>query len=127
MSKKPVLQTVFLWYEVVMAIGILFLTIPALVSAMNHGGLLSKPPAIIILSLLAVLYLISGVSGLRGRPTTKFLHLAGALATLIIALMMSSMGAPRCVAGPDLLSLGLSLYAVIVIYLFTFSFKEKSV
>lgn len=125
MVKGPMFKKVFLWCEVVMSAGILILTTPILVSAIKYGVLFNKPPAVIIVSLLAVLYLMSGIAGLCNRPTTKFLHLSGALATLIISLMMSSMSAPKCCPGSDLLVFSLSLYAAIVIYFFIFRFKER--
>jgi len=128
MKKKSILQVIFLWGEVAASAGLLIFTIPVIVSdVINHPGVLVKSPTISILSLLAFLFLAAGVTGLRDRPTTKFMHLAGSLTTLIIALMMASLPAsPCCTAKSGLLALGLSFYAVIVIYLFIFIFKPKA-
>jgi hypothetical protein len=126
MNNKSILQTVFLWCEIVVSARILLFTIPvAGVDLVKHSGVLAKSPMVLILSLLAILFIVAGVAGLRNRPTTKFLHLAAGLATLIIALVMTSFGA-SCPMKADLLPLGLGLYALVVIYLFVFKFKAKA-
>ncbi len=126
MNNKSILQTVFLWCEIVVSARILLFTVPVMITDIaNKGGLLAKSPIVIILSLLAVLYLLAGFAGLRSRPTTKFLHLAAGLATLIIALMLTSFGSTCCVKA-DPLPLGLGIYALLVIYLFVFKFKAKA-
>lgn len=126
MNKKSMLQTVFLWCEIVVSARFLLFSVPVISSDLiNKGGLLAKAPMLSVLSLLAILYLIAGFVGLYNRPTTKFLHLAAGLATLIIALMLTSTGVSQCAVKPDPLPLGLGLFAIVVIYLFIFKFKAK--
>ncbi|MCX5681128.1 MAG: response regulator [Candidatus Omnitrophica bacterium] len=90
MNKKTIVQTIFLWFEIIIAVRILLFAIPVMMFYLSHPALqgLIRHPEVTILCLLAILYLSAGWIGLRGHPTTKFFHLAVALVTLIIALMM---------------------------------------
>jgi hypothetical protein len=126
MNKKSILQTVFLWCEIVVSARILLFTVPVMITDMiKHESVLAKSLIVVILSLLAILYLLAGWAGLRSRPTTKFLHLAAGLVTLIVALMMTSFGAPCCISANPL-PFGMGFYGLIVIYLFVFKFKAKA-
>ena len=126
MSKKSILQTVFLWCEIVVSARILLFTVPIMVSdVVQRNSVIAKSPMVVILSLLAVLYLLAGWAGLRGRPTMKLLHLAAGATTLIVALIMTSSKA-QCCATADPLPLGLGLFALVVIYLSLFKFKAVS-
>lgn len=77
-----------------------------------------------LLNLLAVLYLMAGLAGLRKRPTTKFLHLSAALATLVLCVRLASIDfADGGFVG--FLPLTFSIYALWMVYFFIFRFKTQ--
>lgn len=130
MRKNSLVLVILFWCEIIFAARILAGALGfwwARSVGVEHLAFAPDAVTLTLVSLLAALYFLAGSAGLQGRATVRFLHIAAALATLVVCSRWLSVSVMNN-GSMNIFSLAFIFYSLWAIYFFTFwSFNGMSV
>lgn len=102
MSRRSIGLVILWWSEVIISLRVLLFTIPVILNTVIGEN--SAPPdreygMVVLVTLTAVFYLLSGLASVTGFRFWKWLHFAAVMLTGLLTLNVLK-GADRAAAGP---------------------------